>query len=276
MNWMLPVQQLGRRVQNPLCANGNCSASAWDRWRSRHCGAMFNDHWYCSESCLRVAIQAGLARDVRRSTNHKGSPYKLPLGLLILSRGFIGQEDLGAALHLQSQAPQMRIGECLCQLGVVNEEQVTRAIGIQNGVPVLLGYQPRMEYLVPLRLQEAAEAYCFSVASSPSVVYVGFSAKVDQALLQAIASILGASVEPCILPTRLIKQRLSSLMEEGSPAEIVFETPMLASDVARSICSYAKQVGAGFIRVAHTSQYVWARLRGTVEHDLLFRAAISD
>jgi hypothetical protein len=275
MNWISPVQQLGRKVQGPICANESCAASAWERWRSRHCGVMFNDHWYCGEICLTVAIQSTLAKVSRMPARRGRSSYRLPLGLLILSRGIIGQEDLAAALQLQSQSPGMRIGECLCELGFVNEEQVTRALAVQNSIPVLLGHQPQMEYLVPLRLQEVAQASCFRVANG-STVYVGFSAHVDQSLVRAIASILGGSVEPCILPARIVNERLRWLTESGTTKEIAFETQMLFSEIAGSICSYAKQVGAEFIRVAPTSRYVWARLRGTTEHDLVFHSGCSD
>jgi len=190
--------------------------------------------------------------------------------LLIFSRGFIDQEDLTAALHLQSKAPELRIGECLCKLGLVNETDVTRALGIQNGVPVLLGLHPGTEYLVPWRLLQAAEAYCFR-AASPELVYAGFSNRLDQSLVRAIESIMGASVEPCIIPSRLMQDRLASLAETHSSADIAFETKMLVSEMVDSICSYAKQVRADCIRIAHTSQYVWARIRGTSEHDVLFR-----
>jgi hypothetical protein len=212
----------------------------------------------------------------RTAAVQTSSSYRLPLGLLIFSRGLIDQAELAAALRLQAQQKGLRIGECLCRLGLVNEEQVTRALGIQNGVPVLLAYWARTECVVPLRLQQAAEAYCVRAASNSSSVYAGFSSRVDQSLVQAVEALIGVPVEPCIVPSRMIRERLASMGETGSYGEIVFETRMRHSEMVDSVCSYARQVNAESIRISPTTSYLWARLRGTCDHDLLFRADVDN
>ena len=272
MNWMLPAQQLGRRLQGPACANRNCSYSAWERWRSRHSGVLLDGRWYCSESCLKVALQLTVSQGSHSTRKGSDSAHRLPLGLLLFSRGIIDQQDLARALQMKADDPQARIGECLCQLGRITEEQVTRAVGMQNGLPVLIGYQPRLERLVPVRLQEAADACCFRTTRSPAILFVGFSVVVDPSLVRAIESILGTTVEPCVLPSCVVKERLRSLADIDS-REVVFETPMRRTEMIDSICSYAKQLGAEFLRVARTRDYLWIRLQSGISHDLLFRLA---
>lgn len=271
MNWMVPAQHLGRRIQRPACANGNCTSSGWERWRARRSGVLLNGRWYCCEACLKIGMQPLLAQ---RSTvlDLERSAHRLPLGLLFLSRGIIDQDELGMALRMKAADPQMRVGECLCRLGLVNEEQVTRALGVQNGLPVLLGYQPQMQRLVPLRLQEMANAYCFRVNTTRAQLYVGFSSTIDLSLVRAIATMLATAVEPCILPSATVRERLAERAETGG-SEFVFETAIRQSEIIDSICSYAKQLGVESIRIAHVRQYLWVRLQGDSIHDLLFRRA---
>jgi hypothetical protein len=271
MNWLLPVEDLGRRVQGPSCADGECEMSQWQRWRRRNAGVFLGDKWYCSEACLKRGMERLILRTPKLVVAHKPSAHRLPLGLLMLSRGVIDEPDLAAALAMKSKCPQQRIGECMRNLGLVNEEEVTRALGMQSCLPVLLGYEPEAEHLVPLRLQEAAEVFCFRSRYNPKLVYAGFATGVDRPVVSGVEAMLGSPVEPCIIPAHVVAEKLAVLAERHEGSELVFEARMAVPETVRSICSYARQVGTERIRIASTRHYLWARLQGQNDHDLLFR-----
>jgi hypothetical protein len=62
--------------------------------------------------------------------------YRLPLGLLLLSKGIITGAHLQEALKAQRDSQKGRLGEWLRQQGIVTEEQVTAALSMQWGIPV--------------------------------------------------------------------------------------------------------------------------------------------
>jgi hypothetical protein len=69
-------------------------------------------------------------------TQRRPRQHRIPLGLVLLSRGFIDNQRLQAALQAQRQSRKGRVGEWLMQLGAVNEAQVTMALAIQWSCPV--------------------------------------------------------------------------------------------------------------------------------------------
>lgn len=270
MNWINPVQDLGNRVQAPVCTYEACTSTHWQRWRRRNQGVFLNGKWLCSEECMAGTMGSLLSHN--RGTRPKNYPsaYRLPLGLMMLSRGAIGEHDLASALAMKSKYPEKRIGECLRQLGVTNDEEITRALGAQSCLPVLLGYEPEIEDIAPLRLQQESEVFCFRSRYNPSLMYAGFAAAADQPLIRAIESVLDVAVEACILPTKTVRSKLSMLEEHKVP-ELIFEARMPAGEIVRSICSYTRQSGSEWIRMANTRRYLWVRLKGQTTHDLLFR-----
>jgi hypothetical protein len=271
MNWPIPAGLIERKWNGRSCRNPECQRSQWEKWRRRSAGVFLNSDWYCGEDCLKQGMEPLLVRGPRPGEAKQPSAHRLPLGLLMLSRGIIDEMELASVLTMKAKRPGMRIGECMRHLGLVKDEELTRALGVQSCLPVLLGYEPELESVVPVRLQEAAEAFCFHSRYNRAVVFAGFAREVEPSLIRAMEEVLGTTVEACILPERVALERLAALQELRETAEVVFEARMGVVDIMRSICSYAYQVTAHRIRIACTQQYAWARLQGKQCHDLLFR-----
>lgn len=271
MNW-LANRSAATVLSQPLrCGNPLCRPGQWRRWTNKCHGTRLNAAWYCSEDCLGESLSDAVDIALRDTCVSRRSPHRLPLGLLLVSRGAIDQDQLLAALDMKRRSPSRRIGECLEDLGLVTERDVTRALGAQHCLPVLSAVSPIIDQSVPLQLQKLTGAICFRSYGGSSV-HVGFGAAVDFMLVTAIEEMLQLRAEACIVPSRIVSQKLQvDRLPEGN-SEVVFETHIGSSDVVRSILSYAHQIGADRIAVARTRSYLWSRLNGTRRRfDLLFR-----
>ena len=255
------------------CSNEECLASRWKRWSSRGNGVYLNDRWYCSESCLESALLSLVVGTQHLAGGTRTSVHRLPLGLLMLSRGVIDESQLKAALAVQGERPSMKIGRCLETMGAVTGREVTRALGAQHCLPVLVAFQPELESGVPLTLLEASRCVAFRGNYHAGLLYLGFDGAIDRPLLAAAEFVMGVQCEPCIVDTRIIEEHLDLRRQRRNPDEIVFETKNTKNDMVRSIQSYVHQVGADVIRLAPTRQYLWANLQGARPMDLLFRVA---
>jgi hypothetical protein len=81
---------------------------------------------------------------------------RMPLGLILLSRGWISHRELQEALAAQRRARNGRIGEWLHRLHGISEETITKALGIQWSCTVLPSGMPGLEFahwLIPAFLR---------------------------------------------------------------------------------------------------------------------------
>jgi hypothetical protein len=81
---------------------------------------------------------------------------RMPLGLILLSRGWISHRELQEGLAAQRQAQNGRIGEWLHRLHGISEETITKALGIQWSCTVLPSGMPGLEFarwLIPAFLR---------------------------------------------------------------------------------------------------------------------------
>ena len=89
---------------------------------------------------MRALVENAVERELGDGTplEPKQHKHRIPIGLLMLSQGWITQEQLRRALDAQREAGgKARIGKWLMQQCNLSEEQVTRALSMQWGCPVL-------------------------------------------------------------------------------------------------------------------------------------------
>ena len=271
MNGVRYIIRHAAQTHVPKCSNETCSARSWQLWVRRGNGIRVNSNWYCSEQCAGAAIDALLASVPRFGADHPPTVHRLPLGLLMLSRGVIDEEQLKAAVMAQVQHPELKIGRCLETLGAVTTDEVTRALGAQHCVPVLLAFRPEVDHSLPLRLLESSRCVAFRGNYHPELLYLGFESKVDRSLLRAGELMLGCACEACIVDSRIVEQHLQTRREARRVDEITFDARFSTAEIAQSISSYAQQVRADEVRIASTRDYLWAKVSGAREVDLLFR-----
>lgn len=184
----------------PVCSNPCCSSGWLNVWRRRGVPAL-EGGWLCSPACTRARME-GLLR--REQTEWRPIPehrHRVPIGLILLHRGWITHEQLRNALKAQRKGANMRIGEWLVANCALDEARLTQALGLQWSCPVFsLGKQgagapvtllPRLLSdsfgFVPLRL-------------SPSgILYLAFEDRIDHSLTLAIERMTGLRVESGLL-----------------------------------------------------------------------------
>jgi hypothetical protein len=129
-----------------VCGNRECRTGWLQLFRSRSC-PRFEEKWGCSAVCMERMIA-----DTLRSQIESWEPVpaeralRMPLGLILLSRGWISHRELQEALAAQRRAQNGRIGEWLHRLHGISEETITKALGIQWNCTVLPSGMPGLEF----------------------------------------------------------------------------------------------------------------------------------
>src|SRR5207245_4384144 len=88
-------------------------------------GILLEGQWYCGSRCFARALPYLLTRPKVVRSERRVPNHRIPLGLLMMSRGELTYEQLKTALNAQRQAAHGRLGDWLCELGYSNERQIT-------------------------------------------------------------------------------------------------------------------------------------------------------
>ena len=201
------------------------------------------------------------------------SPHRIPLGLVLLSRGWLTPGQLREGLERQRRV-RGKLGESLRALGYIHEDEIAAGLAAQWACPVLLfrsAVAERHLRRVPLRLQERYHMASVHYSEQSGVLVLAFSEGVDYALTQALAGMLECRIEPCLAPETEVRRHLVRLQDLERSSEITFERIREASERSAITESYIRCWGAHKVRVAACGASVWVRLEKADEIlDLLF------
>jgi Type II secretion system (T2SS), protein E, N-terminal domain len=250
-----------RRGIFPTCSNPYC-ASGWIRiWRSR-AAPVFEGGWCCSEECTAAQVEAAVSRELNAT---RGAPeshrHRIPLGLAMLELGWITQAELRAALAAQRTAGAGRLGHWLVRQKSANEEQVTRALGLQWSCPVLTMDFPdpdELTALVPRLFIDAFGALPLRV-SAGKMIYLGFEDRPDPALALAVEHVSGLRVESGIVEQSRFRPAQSRMLASEFPSVELIENasgPTVAAALMHAI-ERARPVEA---RLARVHDCLWLRM----------------
>jgi hypothetical protein len=197
------------------CSNGNYDSKwGWRQLYPRRNRTRLNGLWYCSSRCFEGALVRSFC--VAQVAIVPGAPagHRMPLGLLLLSRGHITDSHLRVALEAQNAGGHGRIGEWLVELGFATELQVTAALEAQWARPVFPGSRVASSACsgtVPLPLLENFRMLPVQFVAATRVLYIACSARVNYGVLYAIEQMLGRRTEPCIVSDRCLNVALECL-----------------------------------------------------------------
>ncbi len=204
-------------------------------------------------------------------------PNRLPLGLVMLSRGEITAQQLRQALEMQRSTRSGRIGQWLVRMGAVVEEQVTNALAAQQGCPVFA--PPETQSLPatmhwPGPLIDIYRAVPVFYTPAQSTLYVGFLEGVDHSFLSSVEQMLQCRTEPCIIPPSVFRHTVERRAACWTSETILIHQRQTSFEMARAIGNYAQQVRAERCTITSCADCFWIRLRcSTSFHvDFLFRA----
>jgi len=261
--WNFTWKNLWQRL-SPECGNQECERGKrrWWNFLRRPPSIRVQSVPFCREQCFDRA----LAVAVRRVSSPAVSPvagHRIPLGLLLLSRGQLSEPQLRIALERQRVAGQGRIGEWLRVLGFVNEQQITAALARQWSCPILrtiaTASLDRLP-LLPASLLEHFVMLPLAYIPATRTLHMVFGEGLDYAVLYAIEQMLNCRTEPCMATPNAVKQRLQHQPHGREDSEIVFDRIADEYELCRIVRSYALRTAAREVRLASCGPYLWARL----------------
>lgn len=256
-----------------ICLGPRClereGLRAWCKLPAR---IQLQEGWCCSPQCFQEAVEQRTeallpqVMEMRPQRRHR-----IPLGLLLLSRGLINQAQLRQALEAQAAEGRGRVGDWLQRQQAASEDTIALGVGLQWARPTFpLAQSQQWRSLrgwAPLALLEAKRMLPVHYAAQQERLYVGFAQAVDFNALAALSTILDCKTEACIVTDSALEAALEQLRSapaaEGETIEdVVFDRVATAAEMASIIRQYAQRADARQIRLAEANPFVWVRIRG--------------
>lgn len=260
----------------PECGNPACPSNVLRRALTPHnSGVKIGGDWYCRVECL-AQVTKGMIEDLMAAPGKpsKAHSSRVPLGLLLLSRGILTSEQLRVSLDHQ-RSHELDFGAAVQQLGFATQEQVTAAVAAQWACPVFpLGTRPlEVRMKIPRRFVDLYEMLPVHYAENDRRLMIGFVRSVQHQLLYTIGHITSCTVVPCFVTAREYEVHLnSSASSFDRDCEVVFDQISETEEIARVTTNYLVQLAAGKVRLGKCRDYLWARIWGRKQEiDLLFR-----
>jgi len=264
MNWFKRLTRTWRHshavpscCQDPACTPGRrlWRRLCWRRGRIELQGA-----WYCAPQCFERAVNQHLSR-AAVAVPPRRPQYRIPLGLLLLSRGQLTNRQLRAALDEQHASGCVLIGQCLQKLGYVTEQQITAALAAQWRCPLLPVKTAGTDcHLLPTRLLEAFRMLPVQFVATTRVFHLAFSEGVDYGALYAVEQMLNCRTEPCVISQTAMNEALARLADKPRSKDILFENRRDWREMARITCGYVLKLGAEYVRIVACGEFLWVRL----------------
>lgn len=243
------------------CANPSCHSGWLQLFRHRSV-PVFEGGWTCSPECTEAQVQSALRRELDgRTTSSETYRHRIPLGLLMLDKGWITQTQLREALQAQAAAGCGRLGEWLIRQRATDESVVTRALALQWSCPVLFPdaqYAAALTFAVPRLFLDAFGALPLRVAQG-KLLYLGFEQSLDPVLAFAVGRMTGMRVESGIVPSALFRSSLNRMLHQKFPAVQLAEAVSESAAghlLARSIERF-RPVASRMVRVRDC---IWLRM----------------
>ena len=108
------VERFARKCESPACRHGK---RLWRTWLEPLRGHSLDGHWYCSTDCFDQALVSAIGQFLPGTPPPPAKAHRVPLGLLMLSRGLVDNEQLKKALKAQRDSGSGRLGEWLRHIG---------------------------------------------------------------------------------------------------------------------------------------------------------------
>jgi len=264
-----------RKILQPRCSRATCSSRRLPALWSSQAPVRFGGLWFCSPACAEPAIRRCLDQLRSRPTQARRHPHRIPLGLLLLSRGELSESQLQTALEAQRAGRPKRIGEWLQILNLASEQQVLAGLGLQWAVPVLSSPPAGLQScasLLPAMLRRELRLVPVRYVGTSNELYLAGSEQADQAVLSAIAQMLSCRIQACLVTEGTLSRWLETDLGVEEDTTQSFERVNSIAEILRITCSYAGRLASDEVHIARCQSYIWARLSHRQQvTQLLFR-----
>jgi hypothetical protein len=261
------------------CRAPGCQASRriWRRISDGAGSIQIHGLRHCFPTCFERELQRRFEEMRTVPRPRPRPPHRVPLGLLLLSRGELNPTQLRQALRAQYQSGSGRIGEWLQTLGFAREQQVTAALAAQWSCPVLRTLPTRpADCAVPFPLLRHFRMVPAHYVTSTRILHMAFAAGIEYGALVAIEQMLECKTAPCLASSAALEAVLARMEEEQRPDQ-VFEGARDPEEMTRISSSYAAKTGAVDVRLVLCGEYIWVRMQGrNASTNLLFSKAAAE
>lgn len=241
------------------CSNSECLSGWLQLFRSRK-RPVFEGGWTCSPDCTRERLERAVHRELDGwMPNLEPHRHRIPLGLLMLERGWITSHQLQRAVAAQKNEGKLRIGEWLVKQGAASEALVARALSVQWGCPVLSAANLTLsKELLPRLFIQAFGALPLE-DSSGRMLYLGFEQSADPALAFSMERIVGKRIECGILPSSSYVEVLGRVDDQTFPLVQVAEA-VSESAAARLFAKSIEREQPISSRLVRAHEWLWLRM----------------
>lgn len=238
------------------CGNEDCRTGWLQLWRSR-AHTRFEGGWACSSACMEQMIARAVRTEVESWDSIRTErALRMPLGLILLSRGWITQVELQNALAAQRRAQQGRVGEWLRDLCGISDETIAKGLAIQWSCAVLPEGSAGLELapeLMPDFLGRTYELLPVRQGSDGAVFLAG-RCRAEHAGARALERMLGCPVHAAFLEDRTWGRRHSVAADQSSLLPL--DADGAVATIARSI-ERARPKDARLVRM---HDHLWLRM----------------
>ncbi len=243
------------------CANPQCS-SGWLHLFRKRSVPVFEGGWTCSPECTESRVLSAVRRELDgQSSRREIRQHRIPLGLLMLEKGWINQEQLRAALEAQKTCGEVRLGEWLVRHRATDEETVTRALGLQWSCPVLSpesGTSGTVAPIMPRLLIEVTRALPLRVAAE-KILYLGFEESLDPVLALALERITALRVESGIISSSAFRVAFPGALR-GKFAQLRLAEATSETAAAHLMAKAVERAQPLDARLVRVHDFLWMRL----------------
>jgi hypothetical protein len=271
---IMRIERVIRRCESPVCTH---RTHLWRAWFDSPQGYSLDGRWYCSSECFERALVAAIEGASTQADQTPAKSHRVPMGLLMLSRGMVDSEQLKRALKAQKDSGTGRVGEWLRHIGAVTEEQVTQILGLQWSIPVFPLDKSRRflecAQLVPFRLLELTEMIPVAPVPASQQLFVAFVDRINYSALYAVEKMLACHTEPCLAMQSQIMKALNELRSRPRPLEILGGYQSDPLEMARIIASHFDRTNALDVRLSGFRSFIWVRMVAPAGYtDILFQS----
>lgn len=263
---LVPALERGFERMRMICAYTDCPNQNILRCIPQtRVGIRVDNQWYCGADCLAAGARSTLAALASERVARMPRAPRLPLGLVLLSKGILNDEQLrAAAAHCRWSGEEL--DAALLRQGQVTEKQLTAARAVQWGC---LGLAPEhtgrmVEIDLPRSILESCEAVPLHYSATGKRVLLGFVRRPDHGLLGAIERMTGCRAEPCFISSAEFSEQMERITFVPDYEESVVNDPggLAPERMARTVARYAVRVAATAAAFTRCHDSIWARVSG--------------
>jgi hypothetical protein len=254
----------------PVCANPKCASGWLHVWR-RRTSPIIEGGWSCSVECTRALIADLLHRErigySRPAAMHR---HRIPIGLVLLTEGWVSHKQLRSALEAQKSGAHVRVGAWLMEHCGLEERRITQALSIQWNCPILELDDELAAPAVSVLPRLFLETFGFLPVrlSAAGILYIAFEDRMDHSLTLAIERMTSLRVEAGLVNGSEFRSARNSVLTARFPRVRLVEAASMeaAVDALTAIVEKSRPLQ---VRVVRVHDFYWFRLWKQSGHSLL-------